>query len=556
MEEDKDDRALSELRDRIREEEDAIQEVRSREEAAKRKTIALQKEIDALRRSREASSRGSEALRERDSRITAVLLEGDQLRQRITTKDEENARMAAEIASLENNTVEVTDALHALKGRQEALIVKVKQLEVAEKQALDGKAAAEDKLRAIGSETRTIEGAIAALEATKKELEALQGSEKEVLQSQEKAIRLSAEQEYNMAIKRASEEEEHLNTDISELRAQLNRLMEGGAWREDRYRKDIWELRRRCEDLEARNEELVAAVPEATRPLLREIEQLQSRSQEKAIQSALHSKERMERIHKMSQRGSDVKDKESAVEAQVGALLSRKVALEQQQQLQRQERERMLAVIRGEETRLSELDVQQTLQMENFQRQRDKLEAEMKRLEEQASIETASLLASVSSTRSIIEELEKKLDKLKHDREEIDSRLSSEIAESRSPSTVSNASNVFPLTAREAGLGARGVDNLSSLQAQLASREASAQALAEEIVGLSTRIEELEREVYDAPTVYDELRILEDRHNALLTYCGEREERILEITQDIQDVKILYKEQLTELMLTLEELQS
>jgi hypothetical protein len=63
---------------------------------------------------------------------------------------------------------------------------------------------------------------------------------------------------------------------VQELRATLARHTAAAARREELLRRDLVELEARSQQAESRHEELMARLPEATRPLLRQIEAMQA----------------------------------------------------------------------------------------------------------------------------------------------------------------------------------------------------------------------------------------------------------------------------------------
>jgi len=64
--------------------------------------------------------------------------------------------------------------------------------------------------------------------------------------------------------------------DVQELRGTLARHTAAAARREELLRRDLAEVEARSQDAESRHEELTARLPEATRPLLRQIEAMQA----------------------------------------------------------------------------------------------------------------------------------------------------------------------------------------------------------------------------------------------------------------------------------------
>lgn len=95
-------------------------------------------------------------------------------------------------------------------------------------------------------------------------------------------------------------------------------------------------------------------------------------------------------------------------------------------------------------------------------------------------------------------------------------------------------------------------DEIDSLQGQLSSKETATQALADEVVMLTGRVEELSAELQNAPRLREELQELKVRHETLLILLGEKEEKIQEVEADLQDVTQISKQQITELLLRLE----
>jgi TATA element modulatory factor len=96
------------------------------------------------------------------------------------------------------------------------------------------------------------------------------------------------------------------------------------------------------------------------------------------------------------------------------------------------------------------------------------------------------------------------------------------------------------------------IGEIASLHSQLTSKETATQALADEVVALTARVEELTAELKDAPEVRSGLSDLTVRHAALLELLGEREERIQELEADLVDINQMYKAQITDLLLRLE----
>jgi hypothetical protein len=81
--------------------------------------------------------------------------------------------------------------------------------------------------------------------------------------------------------KEAAERETSLAQSLHELRSAVSKTNERANWKEEEYNSEIQSLKARLQSAESRNEELASSVPDATRPLLRQIESLQAANNER-----------------------------------------------------------------------------------------------------------------------------------------------------------------------------------------------------------------------------------------------------------------------------------
>jgi L-lactate utilization protein LutB len=73
------------------------------------------------------------------------------------------------------------------------------------------------------------------------------------------------------------------------------------------------------------------------------------------------------------------------------------------------------------------------------------------------------------------------------------------------------------------------------------------------LVNLTTKNEELFAEVNDLKEVRNQMKEISGRYNTALELIGEKEEQVEELRADIADMKLLYKEQINELLEKVEE---
>jgi chromosome segregation ATPase len=182
------------------------------------------------------------------------------------------------------------------------------------------------------------------LEERRKVLEAAQGRVDELQQALERAWGEIAEQkklnskvpalimeaqqvareEFNEMLlrqaKEGAEREANLSHTIQELRSALSRGQERAGWREDELEGELQQLKARLAAAESRNEELAQAVPEATRPLLRQIEHLQaSNGQRSKLWEELECN-LTQRLHEAEERYQRAVDREREMKEEVGQL--------------------------------------------------------------------------------------------------------------------------------------------------------------------------------------------------------------------------------------------
>lgn len=118
------------------------------------------------------------------------------------------------------------------------------------------------------------------------------------------------------------DKEIQLNATIKELRASIQRANERAAWREDELNNEIQSLKNRIEAAEGRNEEIVNTVPEATRPLLRQIEYLQASNSERIKVWEELERNLTTRLNDAEIRLQDALDRERSATSQLNDLVT------------------------------------------------------------------------------------------------------------------------------------------------------------------------------------------------------------------------------------------
>ncbi len=540
------------------------------------KLFAVTRERDALRRARDSRTADAELVKQKDQQIKAVLAEGEQLSIKISEKETALRQAKNRISELEASLDARSNDVAAAEARVEAALTRERAADAALRAADGSRDAAEKRVRAL--EAGANNASSAALEAAKADLETAKKAATDAVKATETRLRKLHEQEITQKQVAHEKELASLNTAIDELRARLVDDAAAAGAREDRLRRDVANLREHTSALEARAEELAAAVPYATRPLLRQIDALQAASAERARAASAAEKALLERARSADAARAAAHEREKAAEERVAALLTRTAALQEQVKLAKvagangveeavrakEEAEKELAKavanarVEGEKARAAVRERDET--RAELRRERaamlDKAE-EVEKKEKEMKDTIRSLEAKLELAREAAanSEPDVPITPSRQSIQEIAALASGEIPLSPGASTGSFATEPNAgLYARERMASAlrQRTGEVESLQTRLREKETATEALAEEVVTLTTKLEELSTQVSDAPAVKEKLDTLEKRHATLLELLGEREERIGELTADLADVREIYKEQLNELMGRLE----
>eukprot|EP00741_Cyanophora_paradoxa_P025675 tig00000388_g24779.t1 len=246
-------------------------EFATRLQAEQKKTAALQKERDALRKLSAMKGNDSdiqERLREKDQQIEGLVSEGTALSKKVGDLEATLKKLRASMKDAETTIERLKKRAEDAEARVDVLQTTNTQLEQ-ERQLLEGSLGAVRDYDGIRGE---LESTKADLELARQRLVALQTSAELQIKDAEERAREAGQALLAVKLREAGERESALSATVGELRANLAQQAMQAGHREDRLRKEIEELRASCEAAEGRLEELKGTVPDATRPLLRQIE--------------------------------------------------------------------------------------------------------------------------------------------------------------------------------------------------------------------------------------------------------------------------------------------
>ncbi|TTB85607.1 TATA element modulatory factor [Bagarius yarrelli] len=508
--------------------------------ACKERDIA-KKEIKGLRE--ELSTRFNptetlELIKEKEEQIRGLLEEGEKL----SKQQLQHSNIIKKLRTKEKeNETKISKQSKKLKEQEDEL----KQLQ----QVLDAKEELEKQHR------ESIKKLNSAVELQEKELSRLKTENQELYEknrslqaaldasyneAQELALsrEVQAKEELSLALNKAQEEarlqQEALANQVADLRLALQRAEQQQARKEDYLREEINELQQRLQGAETRNQELSQSVTSATRPLLRQIENLQS-----TLGSQTASWERVEK--NISDRLAEAQaqlavaiEKERSATEELNAIKARLASLEAQSSSLRQEKGRLQGLLDVEKTR------------------REKLENDSSRALEEAKKEKLLLTNQLEMEKVKVEQEKKKCYLAQEALKEKDDSPNHSFS-----SMTLGGSSLYDV-ARLSG-GSNIIENLQSqlklregeiaqLQVEILNLERTRSAMAEELVKLTNQNDDLEAKVKDIPRLRVQLKDLEQRHNTILQMYGEKAEEAEELRLDLEDVKNMYKTQIDELL--------
>uniref|UniRef100_A0A8C1USM1 TATA element modulatory factor 1 n=1 Tax=Cyprinus carpio TaxID=7962 RepID=A0A8C1USM1_CYPCA len=578
--------------------------------ACKERDIA-KKEINGLREelaSRLNSNETLELIKEKEEQIRELLEEGEKLSKQ--QLQHSNIIKKLRVKERESDS-QITKQTKKLKEQEEEL----KHLQ----QVLDSKEEVEkqhrENIKKLNAVVERQEKELSKLQTSSEELQeknrslqaALDSSYKELAElhkanatkdSEAQELALSrevlAKEELSLALEKAQEEsrlqQEALANQVADLRLALQRAEQQQAKKEDYLREEISELQQRLQEAETRNQELSQSVTSATRPLLRQIENLQATLGAQTASWEKLEKNISDRLGETSQLAVSVEKERSATE-ELLAIRAHIASLESQASLLRQEKGRLQGQLDAERMRREKLEddfSRECVELEN-------LKGEHARVLEEAKKEKLLLTNQLEMEKMKVEQEKKKCylaqEALKEKERKAlslsvtDAPASSTPTLSRSSSVsgVENAGLPFPLFSQEDSLdhsfstmtmsisgtnlyeaarlggGSSVIESLQSqlklregeiaqLQMEIASLERSRTVMAEELVRLTNQNDEMESKVQEIPRLKVQLKDLEQRHNTILQMYGEKAEEAEELRLDLDDVKNMYKTQIDELL--------
>lgn len=243
---------------------------------AERKIQALTKERDTYKRQAVKSPDVEALLRERDETIKQVMEEGEILSKKQLTQETQIKQLRARIKNLKDEVADLTGRLETEMGKTAALTLEresvVAEMASLREQHAEELAAERQHHERLMNEARTAQ----VVAEGKAETAMKAGLAKKLRDSESRA--------------------EALEVTVADLRGELERQRAAADEREDMLSSEVSELQRRCTEAEARHQEVQSKLPEATAPLLRQLEAMQEAAASQAAAWAAAERSLQERL--------------------------------------------------------------------------------------------------------------------------------------------------------------------------------------------------------------------------------------------------------------------
>lgn len=581
--------------------------------ACKERDIA-KKEIKGMREelsTRLNSNETMEIIREKEEQIRGLLDEGEKLSKqqlqhsniikklRVKEKESETkiAKQGKKLMELEEELKHLQQVLDGKEEVEKQHRENIKKLNVVVERQEKEMSALKTDSEELLEKNRSLQ---AALDNSYKELAELHKAKVTQASEVQEAVlsrETQAKEALSLALKQAQEDarmqQEALANQVVDLRQALQRAEEQQARKEDYLREEISELQQRLQEAETRNQELSQSVTSATRPLLRQIENLQA-----SLGGQTASWEKLEKsisdrlVDAQAQLAVAVEKERSATEELLN-IKAQLASLESQNSLLRQEKSRVLGQLdaeknkrekleddgnrehvelenlRGEHTRVLEESKKEKLLLTNqLEMEKMKVEQEKKKcylaqeaLKEKerkvmihsvgeppaSSTPSLSRSSSISGTEhaGLHASLLSQDDPLDHSLGSMTMSLSMSGTNLYEAARLSGGSSILENLQSQLKLRE---GEIAQLQLEISSLERSRSVMAEELVRLTNENDEMEDKVKEIPKLRVQLKDLEQRHNTILQMYGEKAEEAEELKLDLEDVKNMYKTQIEDLL--------
>lgn len=588
----------SEFTKRLSEAEKKINQVIREKDSMKKQLQDTQEELA------KKTKENSQQVQEKDQQISELLQEGEKLSKqqlqsnniikKLRAKEKENdSLITSQKKKLEDQKTELEHLRKVCEVKDD---LEKKQTEAINQlnSAVQKQEREKSKLKSdLEDAQERVRGLQTALDNSYKEIAELHRSNAaqdskaaETALSLEMQVREELKAQLEQERKSNQQEKESLINQIEDLRLTVSRMEKEHNRREDLLRQEISDLQRHLQEDEARNQDLTQNVTSATRPLLRQIENLQSTYAAQSVSWEKLEKNLSDRLVENQTQLAMVTEKERSANEKVMELSTQVASLESQSSRLRQDKAQLTAQLEMLKTKIQVLEDakhSETAQIEAVKQQMSQEISDLRK--EKVFLETQLDMEKnrVDQERKKLTMAHEQIAQLERDLQRPQSRgsvspqsvsRSESVAGDPGPISISFSQDdlersfvMSPVSSRstlyESVRQGGGATNLiDSLQSQLKQRdgeifqlrsdiqqlERTRESMARELVNLTNQNEEILEKIEELPLLKKQYEELNQRYDALLQMYGEKVEEADELRLDLQDVKEMYKLQIDHLL--------
>ena len=481
----------------------------------------LQKDSQALQATAKKVNSLEKQLSEKEAEVQQVMQEGEQLSKKQLHMETTIKQLKSDIGSMRTELIETTDALALERQKIDLLTKENNKLQEKLSENTDSH---DQVLAQLKSEhEKTVRELRTELIAAERRVESMEkvGSSRKLRDAEAKC--------------------EALQESIESLREEMRRQREHADEREDMLSAEVSALSQKCAEAEVRQQDYQNKLPQATAPLLQEIEELRLKLEEQEQRSISTQKSLMAQIKQLEQEKDDLstrlqqaQDVEEELKIRYDTLYSQLLSTQQSSV----ESEKIAAQERSARDNAESLLREATSELKA-------LEASVASMEKVFNAQIESMASKESTLQETIRNLEEQASSLK-DAQRNHGTDHSQSPPPPPPSSVLPATDHMveeqkhqdhmPLLHQESDDTSllRKVRDLESTRDKLSNALVQAEQQVAKGRAATSRIEALTMELSD----------LRKKLAAATELLGEREERIEELRADLVDVKEGYKQQL------------
>ncbi|KAL0099116.1 hypothetical protein PUN28_020278 [Cardiocondyla obscurior] len=501
-------------------------------------------------------------LREEGEKLSKQQLQHSNIIKKLRVKEKEtDAMIKSQKEQIEEQNTELERLKRSLHAKEE-----VERSQIEAVHTLTSKTKKQEK--EILTLQEKLDNTMHKMEAYKKSLDAAK-----VDLAETKKKLLTTEEELKEAVDNAAESCQ-LFAQVEDLKLKYRQAEEAHVKREEFFKHENNELLKRLEAAEARSEELSESVSTATKPLLRQIEQLQANllhksnsfmKQEKAwseknieLQSKVENLIEMDRL--LREENVNLKSKESHLESKLNLKEKERLKLQELHDILKEENEKLLEQNKEFQNTINTLEQTHSSHIQELKR-------EINALENKLAVEKAATDAERRRNNAILEQQQNTDEESRFSPTLSIGQESISSANSAWPgfsdSVFDNNSGRFPPIPYESIIaGSNSTSIFENLQAQLKQRDGEIQqlqwelsrrnaerdALNSELATLTLKVEDLSASIAETQALNESLNETQTRYDALLQMYGEKVEENQELRLDLEDIKEMYKMQIDQLL--------